>query len=99
MACGTPVIAYRGGSVPELIEDGVTGFVADSHDEAVSAIHAIATIDRRGVRAGFERRFTARRMARDYLRIYEALAQPNISQTPATTDVEVSTLAWSTNRI
>jgi glycosyltransferase involved in cell wall biosynthesis len=89
MACGTPVIAFRGGSVPELIEDGITGFVVDSYDEAVSAIQRIATIDRRGVRAGFERRFTARRMAEDYLRIYEALAQPNISQALASAEVRL----------
>jgi glycosyltransferase involved in cell wall biosynthesis len=89
MACGTPVIAFRGGSVPELIENGITGFVVASYDAALSAIHGIATIDRRGVRAGFERRFTARRMAKDYLRIYEALAQSNITQAPASAEVRL----------
>ena len=89
MACGTTVIAYRGGSVPELIEDGISGFVVDSYDEAVRAIHAIATIDRGGVREDFERRFTARRMAKDYLGIYEALAEANISQAPASAEVSL----------
>lgn len=76
MACGTPVIAFRCGSVPELIEDGVTGFIVDAHDDALSAIARLAMVDRRAVRAHFERRFTARRMAQDYVRIYKALIQP-----------------------
>jgi glycosyltransferase involved in cell wall biosynthesis len=70
MACGTPVIAMRRGSVPEIIEDGVTGFVVDSEEEALAAIGRLGSIDRRRVRAEFERRFTARRMAQDYLRSY-----------------------------
>jgi glycosyltransferase involved in cell wall biosynthesis len=73
MACGTPVIAFRYGSVPELIEDGVAGFVVDSHRDAMNAIDRVAMIDRRAVRASFERRFTARRMAEDYVRVYETL--------------------------
>jgi glycosyltransferase involved in cell wall biosynthesis len=89
MACGTPVIAFRGGSMPELIEDGITGFVVDSYDEALSAIHGIATLDRRSVRAGFERRFMARRMAKDYLRIYEALAYSKMRQAPASAEVRL----------
>jgi glycosyltransferase involved in cell wall biosynthesis len=76
MACGTPVIAFRAGSVLELIEDGVTGFVVDSHDDALSAINRVPILDRRAVRASFERRFTARRMAEDYVRVYEALRRP-----------------------
>ena len=73
MACGTPVIAFRFGSVPELIEDGVAGFVVDSHRDAMNAIDRVAMINRRGVRASFERRFTARRMAEDYVRVYHTL--------------------------
>jgi glycosyltransferase involved in cell wall biosynthesis len=73
MACGTPVIAWRRGSVPEIVEDGVTGFIVDSEAEAVSAIPKLATLDRARVRAGFERRFTARRMAQDYLTCFKAL--------------------------
>jgi glycosyltransferase involved in cell wall biosynthesis len=75
MACGTPVIATRRGSVPEIIEDGVTGFVVENEKEALDAIGRLDTIDRRRVRNEFERRFTAHRMAKDYLRLYEMLAQ------------------------
>src|SRR5947207_6595031 len=70
MACGTPVIAFRRGSVPEVIDDGVTGFIVDNEEQAVAAIKRIGELDRRRVRATFERRFTARRMAEDYLRHY-----------------------------
>jgi glycosyltransferase involved in cell wall biosynthesis len=73
MACGTPVIAWRRGSVPELVEDGVTGFIVNSEAEALSAIAKLATLDRARVRAGFEDRFTARRMAQDYLTCFKAL--------------------------
>jgi glycosyltransferase involved in cell wall biosynthesis len=75
MACGTPVIAYRRGSVPEVIDDGVTGFVVDNENEAIAAVKRIGELDRRTVRATFERRFTARRMAEDYLHHYESLLQ------------------------
>jgi glycosyltransferase involved in cell wall biosynthesis len=73
MACGTPVIAFRSGSVPEIIEDGSTGFVVNSHREALNAIDRVAMINRHAVRASFERRFTSRRMADDYIRVYETL--------------------------
>ena len=73
MACGTPVIAFRRGSVPEVIDEGVTGFIVDNEDEAIAAIKRIGELDRRRVRATFERRFTARRMAEDYLRHYVSL--------------------------
>jgi glycosyltransferase involved in cell wall biosynthesis len=74
MACGTPVIAFRRGSVPEVIEDGVTGFIVDNEQEALRAIKRLPELDRRRVRAAFERRFTSRRMAEDYLRLYQALS-------------------------
>jgi glycosyltransferase involved in cell wall biosynthesis len=73
MACGTPVIAYRRGSVAEVVDEGVTGFVVENEDEAIAAVKRIGELDRRTIRATFERRFTARRMAEDYLRRYEAL--------------------------
>ncbi|MBR1168999.1 glycosyltransferase family 4 protein [Bradyrhizobium sp. DASA03005] len=73
MACGTPVIAYQSGSVPEIIEDGVTGFIVQNEDEAIEAVTRLGQIDRGRVRARFEERFTAERMARDYLRHYRAL--------------------------
>src|SRR5215510_14998923 len=68
MACGTPVIAFRRGSVPEVVDEGVTGFIVDGEAEAVQAIGRVGELDRRQVRARFEQRFTARRMAEDYLR-------------------------------
>jgi glycosyltransferase involved in cell wall biosynthesis len=71
MACGTPVIAFPGGSVGEVMEDGRTGFVVPGIDAAVDAIDRVAGLDRRICRAVFERRFTAERMARDYVRVYE----------------------------
>jgi glycosyltransferase involved in cell wall biosynthesis len=73
MACGTPVIAYRSGSVPEVIEDGVNGFIVDDIDGAVDAVGRLGQIDRATVRAAFEDRFTAERMARDYVRLYQKL--------------------------
>src|SRR5215216_6062857 len=70
MACGTPVIAFRSGSVPEVIEDGTSGFVVDGEVEAAAALSRIEDLDRRHVRQAFERRFATRRMTEDYLRIY-----------------------------
>ncbi|MBC7928517.1 MAG: glycosyltransferase, partial [Bryobacteraceae bacterium] len=71
MACGTPVIAWRKGSVPEIIEDGVNGYVVGSIEEAVDAVDRIGSIDRQVCRDIFERRFDSRRMALDYVDIYE----------------------------
>jgi glycosyltransferase involved in cell wall biosynthesis len=73
MACGTPVIAFDRGSVPEVIDDGVTGFVVDTVEQAAVAVLRAAALDRSGVRATFERRFTSERMARDYLALYRRL--------------------------
>ncbi len=73
MACGTPVIAFRRGSVSEIVEEGISGFVVDTIEEAVGAVGLIANLDRAKVRAQFERRFTAERMARGYLNIYRTL--------------------------
>jgi glycosyltransferase involved in cell wall biosynthesis len=73
MACGTPVVAWRGGSVEEVITPGVSGFIVDSLEEAVDATRRAATLDRRRVRAEFDARFTAPRMAHDYLAIYESV--------------------------
>ena len=74
MACGTPVIAWRRGSVPEIIDHGRTGFIVESETEAVEAIGRLNELERRTVRAVFEQRFTARRMAKDYLRCFEELS-------------------------
>lgn len=74
IACGTPVIAYRAGSVPEVIHQGVSGFIVDGQEEAVQAVKNLARIDRHVVRARFEERFTSDRMARAYVGHYEQLA-------------------------
>ncbi|MBR0869009.1 glycosyltransferase family 4 protein [Bradyrhizobium tropiciagri] len=74
MACGTPVIAYRSGSVPEVVEDGVTGFVVESEEEAVMAIRKLDRLDRQTVRARFEERFSASRMAKEYEGRYRLIA-------------------------
>jgi len=76
MACGTPVIAFNHGSVPEVIEDGVTGFIVSNEAEAIEALKNIGQLDRNAIRARFEERFTARRMAEDYLETYESLTVP-----------------------
>lgn len=73
LACGTPVIAWQHGSVAEVIEDGVTGFLCDDVGAAVRAVHALDRIDRASCRRAFEERFTADRMARDYLSLYARL--------------------------
>jgi glycosyltransferase involved in cell wall biosynthesis len=70
MACGTPVIAWRRGSVPEVISDGITGFTVDSLEEAVQAVDRVADLSRRACRRHFEDRFDVGRMTRDYLEIY-----------------------------
>jgi len=76
MACGTPVIAYPRGAVPEVIESGLTGFIVGDADEAAAAIANVGTLSRAKVRERFEERFTSRRMAQDYLKLYARLAKP-----------------------
>ena len=70
MACGTPVIAFRRGSVPEVIEHGVSGFIVEDEAEAIQAVQRLPELDRREVRASFERRFTSLEMAKRYLSCY-----------------------------
>ena len=82
MACGTPVVAYRCGSVPEVVEQGVTGFIVETEDQAVAAVRRIATIDRRAVRARFELRFSANAMARRYLALYHELIEASETELP-----------------
>jgi glycosyltransferase involved in cell wall biosynthesis len=79
MACGTPVLAFRCGSIPEIIEDGITGKVVDSEIEAIAALPEILSYDRRAVRRRFEERFTAARMAKDYVSIYHRLLKTRTS--------------------
>jgi glycosyltransferase involved in cell wall biosynthesis len=72
MACGTPVIAFRHGSIPEVIDEGLTGYIVDDIDSAVDAVQRVSALDRRRCRETFERCFSAERMARDYCRVYES---------------------------
>ena len=73
MSAGTPVVAWRNGSVPEVIADGVSGEIVDSIDQAASAVDRVCALDRRGVREYFESRFTAAHMAEGYVAAYEDL--------------------------
>jgi glycosyltransferase involved in cell wall biosynthesis len=81
MACGTPVLAYNRGSVPEIIDPGLTGFVVEDETSAVAVVDRLVALDRAAIRKQFEARFTARRMALDYLAAYRSLtekAEPRI---------------------
>ena len=73
MACGTPVIAYKRGSVPEVLEDGLTGAIVGSETEALRAVNRLHVFDRAAIRRRFEERFAARRMAEEYLEVYESM--------------------------
>ena len=73
MSCGTPVIGFRCGSVPEVIDDGVTGFIVDTVDEAVEALQRVDTLDRRKIRERFCERFSDKRMTADYVKLYERM--------------------------
>lgn len=86
MACGTPTIAFRCGSVPEVISEGVTGFIVSSIEEAADAIGRARKFDRQACRAEFERRFSAPAMARGYVKIYESLVSPRPSESAAEID-------------
>jgi glycosyltransferase involved in cell wall biosynthesis len=94
MACGTPVIAYSRGSVPEIIEPGVSGFIVTGIDDAVSAVEQLPTLSRRCCREAFENRFTSDRMACNYLRVYDSLisGSPSPSRSDAfeKTDAEIA---------
>jgi glycosyltransferase involved in cell wall biosynthesis len=73
MACGTPVLAFRCGSVPEIIDDGITGAIVNTLEEAIAALPRVITLDRKKVRKRFEQRFSANRMANDYVNVYRQL--------------------------
>lgn len=73
LSCGTPVIAWKNGSVPEVMEDGISGRIVQSMDEAVAAVDQVFAMDRAAVRLNFEKRFTVARMAEDYVRVYQGL--------------------------
>jgi glycosyltransferase involved in cell wall biosynthesis len=75
MACGTPVVAFEHGSVPEVLEDGVTGYIVNDMPAAIEAARRASSLDRRRIRETFERKFSARRMADDYLALYRELME------------------------
>jgi glycosyltransferase involved in cell wall biosynthesis len=76
MACGTPVLAFNCGSVPEIIENGLTGTIVNTMEEAVAAMPGLLALDRHKIRRRFDERFTAARMARDYVNVYRSLLKP-----------------------
>ena len=85
MACGTPVLAFRQGSVSEIIDQGVTGAIVDTMDEAVRMLPRVLALDRRAVRRRFEQRFSSARMASDYVALYRSLLKrPSISERETT---------------
>jgi glycosyltransferase involved in cell wall biosynthesis len=75
MACGTPVIAFNRGSVPEVVDDGLTGFIVEDEKGAIGAFDRLSQLSREKIRRQFEQRFTARRMAQEYLAVYRSLAE------------------------
>jgi glycosyltransferase involved in cell wall biosynthesis len=79
MACGTPVLAFRCGSVPEIVEDGLTGRIVSDVDEAVRAVPELLALDRKAIRARFEERFSAARMATDYVKIYQKMLRKHVA--------------------
>jgi glycosyltransferase involved in cell wall biosynthesis len=75
MACGTPVLAFRRGSVPEIVDEGVTGSIVDTPEEAIQALPRVLSLDRGAVRQRFEQRFSAPRMAHDYVKLYRSMLE------------------------
>ena len=86
MACGAPVVAFNRGSVSEIVEDGVTGFIVEDETSAAGAVRDVASLSRQTIRRKFEERFTARRMADDYLRLYRRLIDDKRPQPQAAAD-------------
>jgi hypothetical protein len=79
MACGMPVLAFRSGSVPEIVEDGLTERIVSSSDEAIQAIPELLALDRKAIRARFEERFSSQRMASDYVKIYHTILRKRVA--------------------
>ena len=71
LTCGTPMLTYRRGSIPELIDDNVTGFICESVESMATAVHRLSEIDRRRCRLTFEERFIVNRMVQDYICVYQ----------------------------
>lgn len=93
MACGTPVIGYRMGSVPEIVDEGATGYLVDNVDSAVKAVSRINSFDRRICRQVFEERFSSRRMCRDYFEVYKSLCDRTPTEPDLTSTGEGFSLA------
>jgi glycosyltransferase involved in cell wall biosynthesis len=95
MACGTPVVAFRSGSAPEVIDEGVTGFLVDDVAAAVAAVARLGELDRAKVRARFDERFAIERVAKDYLRVYQALpgVRNEIHRVPAPLQAQLARLS------
>jgi glycosyltransferase involved in cell wall biosynthesis len=89
LACGTPVIAFPFGSVPEVMEDGVTGFVVSDVDAAVDAVSRLGSIDRATCRRRFDQRFTASHMSSQYLRLYQTLLRQEGESIPESSGVPI----------
>ncbi len=87
MACGAPVIAFNRGSVPEIIDDGVTGFIVEDEQGAIGAAYRLSELSRANIRTHFEHRFTARRMAQDYLAVYRSLIEGAVPRLKLVVDV------------
>ena len=90
IANGTPVIAFRRGSVPEIIDDSVTGLIVENIDEAVAAVARAITLDRRAIRKHFEDRFSVERMAREYVALYSEMLRES-----AVPDLELDSRKWA----
>jgi glycosyltransferase involved in cell wall biosynthesis len=95
MACGTPVIAFNRGSVPEVIDDGLTGFIVEDETGAIGAVDRLTHLSRARIRQRFEERFTARRMALDYLAVYRGLMEPAAPRLRLVAGEEVKTVTAS----
>ena len=89
MACGTPVLAFRRGSVPEIVDNGVTGQIVDTEEEAIRMLPQVLALDRHAVRRRFEARFSATRMAKDYIQVYRSLMRRPLPITDADPGIAV----------
>jgi glycosyltransferase involved in cell wall biosynthesis len=88
MACGTPVLAFRRGSVPEIVDENVTGAIVETMEEAIAALPRVIALDRGKVRQRFEQRFSATRMAKDYVAVYRSLLESSKSVSALTRDTK-----------
>lgn len=90
MACGTPTIAFNCGSVPEVMQEGLTGFIVDNMEQAVAAVEKIDTVERTACRNVFEKRFTATRMAEQYLELFQSMIEPAVTSRSLLADTSIS---------